>query len=99
MKIYIAGPMTGLKDFNYPAFNKASELLRGKGHEIENPAENPKPECNSWSGYMRMSIVQIVKCDGVALLPGWWRSKGATTECFIAWRLGMKIFKISDITQ
>lgn len=40
-RIYIAGPMSGLPEFNYPAFNRAAAVLRAQGHHVENPAENP----------------------------------------------------------
>lgn len=32
MIVYIAGPMTGLPDLNYPAFNAAEEALTAAGH-------------------------------------------------------------------
>ena len=37
--IYIAGPMTGYEDFNFPAFNEAADILRTQGWTVFNPAE------------------------------------------------------------
>lgn len=40
MKLYLAGPMSGLPDFNYHAFHSAATELRGAGHTVFNPADN-----------------------------------------------------------
>ena len=37
--IYIAGPMTGLPDLNFPTFHTEAARLRSLGHEVINPAE------------------------------------------------------------
>lgn len=95
-RIYIAGPMTGLPDSNYAAFNDAAARLRKRCWHVENPAENPAPHveahCN-WTAYMRMGISQLMTCHAIYLLPGWQQSPGASAEYFIAQRLGLTIYE------
>ena len=96
-RIYIAGPMTGLPEFNYPAFNKEAQRLRAMGYHVENPADNPEPPCKSWLGYMRMALPQLVTCDIVALLPGWQDSKGARIERCLAIDLSLRVLYANEI--
>lgn len=90
-RIYLAGPMSGLPDFNYPAFHAAAAVLRAQGHHVENPAENPQPACGTWQGYMRMSLRQIAVCDCLYMLPGWRGSRGARIEHGLALDLGLEV--------
>ena len=86
-RVYISGPMSGLPESNYPAFNAAAALLRAEGFEVEKPAENTR--CDSLEDYMRLALVQIARCDTIALLPGWMRSRGAKIESQLAADLRM----------
>ena len=89
--LYIAGPMTGLPDLNFPAFHAAARELRAQGFDVVNPAEINPDQHLSWQACMRTDIAALVFCDGIQLLPGWQASKGATLEHHIAERLGLQI--------
>ena len=39
IKYYLAGPMSGYKQFNIPAFDEATKTLRAMGYTIVSPAE------------------------------------------------------------
>lgn len=94
--VYLSGPMSGLPEFNYPAFNAAAARLRALGYRVENPAENPEPPCGSWAGYMRFAVRQVALCGVIVLLPGWRESRGAMVEVFLAKVLGLEVFDFSD---
>lgn len=91
VKVYLSGPMTGLPNFNYDAFNAAAAQLRAAGFHVENPAENPHPECRSWQAYMRLAVAQLATCDRIVVLPGWSYCKGAKLEVAIGTALGMSV--------
>lgn len=90
-RIYIAGPMSGLPDLNYPAFDLAAKQLRDLGYHVENPAENVPPRCGSWAGYMRLALAQLVTCDEIHMLRGWKQSRGARIEHDLARELGLLV--------
>lgn len=94
-RIYLAGPMTGLPEFNYPAFHAEAARLRALGYQVENPAENPPQD--DWEDYMKQAIPQLLTCDLMALLPGWEKSKGAMLEHHIACHLGIVRVMAADI--
>lgn len=92
-RVYIAGPMSGLPELNYPAFHAAAADLRAQGYEVENPAEGPAEA--SYEAYLCRGLLQMLTCDTVALLPGWERSRGARIEHQVAQQLGMRIESLS----
>lgn len=98
-RIYIAGPMTGLPDFNFPAFNDMAAILRGLGYHVENPAEHGVVEGAEWADYLRHDIARLATCEALVLLPGWPWSRGALLEVHIAKALGIQIMFAEDFSR
>ncbi|WP_252109091.1 MULTISPECIES: DUF4406 domain-containing protein [unclassified Halomonas] len=97
-RIYISGPMTGLPGLNFESFNRAAKTLRTLGHQVSNPAENEDAgELLSWEEYLRLDLIDMLKCDTVALLPGWESSKGAQLELHVAHRVGIEVVQFDSL--
>lgn len=97
MKIYIAGPMTGLPDLNFPLFHAETARLRALGFVVVNPAEINVNPATDWLECMRADIRELVTCDGIALLPGWEASRGAGIEHGLARCLGLQVYEAAHI--
>lgn len=91
-KIYIAGPMTGLPEFNFPAFHDAAARLREEGWDVVNPAEGVSDTSRSWGYFMRRALGLLLQCDAIYLLKGWSESQGALLEHHVAHKLGMELY-------
>lgn len=110
MKIYIAGPMSGVEDWNFPAFFEAEAQLKALGHEVINPAHNdgetveealasaghPERPTKSWSYYMRRDLPDVLTVDALCVLPGWQSSKGASLEVQVAEAVGIPLLILRD---
>ena len=89
--------ITSLKQDTYrKAFNRATINLGESGHEPVDPSLLGKPEHHSWNYYMRKAIPQLLECDGIYMLDGWDKSKGAKLERIIALELGIDVFYEED---
>ena len=100
-KIYIAGPMRGLPDFNYPKFNDYAELYRSVDWEVENPVEigagyGTPEQINEdralLAAVMAAELHALETCDAIYLLDGWHKSEGARKELATAIAYGLKIY-------
>jgi len=96
--LYLSGPMSGLPEFNYPAFQAAAERLRAQGSTVISPHELPAncPGCtnigeHSWAQHMRVDLAALLTCDVIVLLPGWQQSRGAQLEKTVAEAIGLMI--------
>lgn len=92
MTLYLAGPMSGIEEHNYPAFRAAAQRLREAGYDVRSPAEHDIAISGQpWDFWMRRALRQMLLCDGVATLPGWQASRGACLEVEVAYRLRMTV--------
>ena len=98
---YISGKITGVKNGNTAKFAAAANLLREHGHTPINPHDvcsDVHPEA-SWETFMKRNIRELVRCDFVAVLDDWHKSRGAQMEVEIAVNLGIPVIAIEDIAQ
>ena len=104
-RVYIAGPMTGMIDLNFPAFHAAAAEYRKRGAFVINPAEinggdteiaqtekmSAEQYQAHWIKCMKRDIAALLTCDTIVMLPGWQGSRGASLENRIARDLGLTI--------
>lgn len=95
-KCYVAGPMTGYPELNYPLFHLTSQRLRKMGFEVVSPAEL-NPITTPYREAMINDILALVHCDHIVMLDGWEKSKGATLEHHIAEVLGIERIELERL--
>lgn len=93
LRIYIAGPMTGYPNWNFPAFDAAAKQIREAGFEAASPAELFDHTDRPWLFYMRAALTQMLTCDAVFALRGWRASRGAAIEIELARQLGLAVLE------
>lgn len=90
LTLYVAGPMTGQADHNYPAFHAAADRLRAVGFAVVHNAVHDDTT-QPWEFYMRHALRLLLDADAVAVLDGWGTSRGATLEVDMAKALAMPV--------
>ena len=104
--VYVAGPMRGLPQCNFPAFDDAAAMLRASGWNVISPADHdrsvgfdPGPDdvdCTAmpgmYEGSMRWDLERIMNdCNALYMLADWEKSQGANTEHAVAKAIGLHI--------
>jgi nucleoside 2-deoxyribosyltransferase len=101
-RVYLAGPMSGHDDFNFPAFKKAAADLRDLGHYVFNPAEHDElvygfdiEDIRAQATYrdcLRVDLNWILDhATALAVLPGWEKSSGTAVELALAKALKLPV--------
>lgn len=102
-RVYIAGPMRGYANFNYPMFERMAAMLRSLGLFVVNPTEisalmGTPEEIDGDGGMLERlfdaDIALLKSCDVIALLPGWEKSVGARRELAAAIEAGLDVVRL-----
>lgn len=100
MRIYISGRITGLPfRIAVKRFAVAARRLSEIGHHPVNPIDNGLHRDATWTEHMRADLATLRHCDGVCMLRGWERSRGAQIERRAALKRGMPIYTFSEDRQ
>ena len=104
-KVYLSGPMTGIPRSEYQRkFREAERILHRHGYGVINPCNvwacrfpwiyKAMEFCLGHSKAYALVlaydlILLMTRADGIAMLPGWQASRGATIENFVSMHFWM----------
>ena len=104
MRVFIAGPMRGRPQYNFPAFYAAEETIAAAGHAVVNPARMDDEDgfdrdyeygddemAEMIRSFASRNAAKLAQCDAIALLPDWDESEGAKLDLAFAQYLGLKV--------
>lgn len=101
--VYLAGPMRGYENFNFPAFDAARDRFTKKGFAVISPADidraaedKDNPDAQADFFYRDMYSLLFLKKEGtptnsIVMLDMWERSTGARAELMAALWLGLRV--------
>lgn len=101
MRVYISGPITSVKNYEKKFLERELYLCQ-QGYDVVNPAsagvrlKKAKGRELTWEEYMRHMITLLVTCDGISMLQGHKKSRGATLELQIARALKLKEIRVYE---
>ena len=91
-KLYLSGPMTGIKNYNHELFDRVAAEFRLVGFEVCSPSEFFDGDITKErKEYMREAVKYLLEADTIVLLPGWENSKGARIEAAIGQELELNM--------
>ena len=97
--VFISGPMTGIRHYNYPAFDEAEKKLKKLGYRVLNPASIGRKYGmeREYSFYIGEAMKMLVDADAVVFLKNWGFSQGAKIEMAAATILNKEILHLTVI--
>lgn len=109
--VYVAGPMSGKPQLNFPAFRRAAQRLRDAGYEVVSPVELDEedgldpdvddvlPGTWEWVRCLMRDLEVVHEVDAVVVLPGYTKSRGAYMEANLAMMLGKPVIPLKKALE
>lgn len=94
-KIYIAGPVTGVKGYRNN-FRRVAALLETQGFKAVDPTAPGEVAGADYRYYINRGLRLLEECDFIAMLPGSEKSPGARLELHYASLVGLPVIQISE---
>lgn len=96
--IYISGPITGIPGKNHELFKSVATQLRNAGNRVYNPREFTwdEPVFPKRRAFAEYCAFICNEATTIVMLPGWQKSKGATTEHGLAENCSLEIIEWAD---
>ncbi len=109
--VYIAGPMAGLPDHNFPAFEVAATHLRRFDLSVLSPHEDVPiadlekaiemghdyKHTKEYRAFLLRDLAMVAKADVLVLLPGWEGSGGCCTEVAFAQAAHIHVISFAEM--
>lgn len=103
---YIAGPMSGIPEFNAPAFRSVENTLMLRGVSCFNPSafdeahgfyegtgvEDSTVNTVARAAYLKRDFYYLAMSGSIVLLPGWEKSVGANCKLSAALSMGLPVY-------
>lgn len=112
--VYLAGPMSGVPEFNHVGFADAEAYAAERGWRVVSPrSTDPTHEgpcgggemqataagAHPWECWVKASLRMMLTCQAVLLLPGWQASRGARLERSVAESCGMHVMEMPEVAR
>lgn len=92
MKVYISGQISDLTEHEYTEnFAQGMREVEAMGHTPCSPVSLPHNHDKRWASYMRESLAQLLRCEGIYMLKNYPKSRGANIEHNLARLLDFEI--------
>lgn len=103
MRFYVSGPMSNIEHHNFPAFYECEQDLESMGYQPLNPARRYADDTwevasadvldtpETWESCIRRDVVQVLNSEGIVLMPGWQKSRGACLELILSVSIGNSV--------